>query len=171
MAIVVVLVSGRCFPRNICVHDQEPAKNIMGEKSGRDMGTCVGAGAGDAAEVNGIDASPKIKAITPSAASAACFILNLSKGTSCALRRISEVAGAIAAKATIAGTARRIAIAKTHGGKPAEARPPWRSPLFTVCASLVESVNSANRYHHTLRLLKSRIAIRVRYGPGSPFAV
>jgi len=31
-----------------------------------------------AADLNGIDASPKIKAITPSAASAACFILNLS---------------------------------------------------------------------------------------------
>jgi hypothetical protein len=98
MATVVVLVSGRCFPRNIWVHDHEPAKNIMGEKSGRAIGTCVGVGAGDAAEINGIDASPKIKAITPSAASAACFILNLSIGTSCALRRISEVAGAIAAK-------------------------------------------------------------------------
>lgn len=55
--------------------------------------------------------------------------LNLSLGTSCALRRISEVAGAIAAKATIAGTARRIATSKAHGGKPAEARSPWRSPL------------------------------------------
>jgi len=46
MPTVVVLLSGRVFPRNICVQFQVPLKNIMEEKSGFAIGTMVGAGAG-----------------------------------------------------------------------------------------------------------------------------
>ena len=73
--IVVVLVSGRVFPRTVCVHVHVPAKNIMDEKSGFCMGTIVGAGAGCAVETTGAAANAIANATMPSANKAECFML------------------------------------------------------------------------------------------------
>jgi hypothetical protein len=75
MLTVVVLVSGRVFPRSICVQFHVPVKNIIDEKFGFGIATGVGAGAGAAAESNGEATSPRVRAKALNAMSAACFIL------------------------------------------------------------------------------------------------
>ncbi len=76
LSIVVVLVSGRCFPRSICVQFHVPVKKIIEEKSGLAVGTIVGAGAGCAHETSGEVTNATTAAAALTANITECFIFS-----------------------------------------------------------------------------------------------
>lgn len=72
---VVVVESGRCLPRSICVQFHAPVRNIIEEKSGFAIGTIVGAGAGCAVETTGTVMNPRATATVLKLNKIGCFIV------------------------------------------------------------------------------------------------